>query len=457
MKTLIKNATIVNEQEIYKADLLIDGEIIKKISRHSNDQTNNNIESNHTDIDLRIDAEGLYLLPGMIDDQVHFRDPGLTHKGDLYTESRAAVAGGTTSFMEMPNTVPRCLTQELLEDKYKIAAEKSYANYSFYMGTANDNLEEVLKTDPKKHCGIKIFLGASTGNMLVNNQEVIRRVLEYSAQTDLIVTVHSEDEETIQANAKHYKEKYGDNIPVTEHPNLRSREACYICTEKIVNLAKETGGNLHVLHLSTADEMIFFEKKPLAEKKITAELCVHHMWFTDEDYKTRGAFIKWNPAIKSAKDRTALRTALKEGRIDIIATDHAPHTIEEKLNDNYFKSAAGGPLVQHALVACLELYHQGIFSLEEIVEKTSHNIAIRFKLAERGYIREGYKADLVLVDLNSKWTVTKENILYKCGWSPFEGHEFKSSIQKTFVNGTLVYDNGKLTELKASQRLEFNR
>ena len=451
MKTLIKNVSIVNEGEIYKACVLIENDLIKSI-----DRSNCNAPLEIT-ADNVINADGLYLLPGMIDDQVHFRDPGLTHKGDLYTESRAAVAGGITSFMEMPNTVPRCLTQELLEDKYKIAAEKSYANYSFYMGTANDNLEEVLKTDPQKHCGIKIFLGASTGNMLVNNKEVIRSVLEYSAQTGLIVTVHSEDEATIQANAQRYKEKYGDNIPITEHPNLRSREACYICTEQIVNLAKETGGNLHVLHLSTAEEMVFFEKKPLTEKKITAELCVHHMWFTDEDYKTQGAFIKWNPAIKSANDREALRTALKEGRIDIIATDHAPHTLEEKLNDNYFKSASGGPLVQHALTTCLELFHQGVLSLVEIVEKTAHNPAIRFKVSQRGYIREGYKADLVLVDLNSPWTVSKENILYKCGWSPFEGTEFNSQVKKTFVNGVVVYDDGKLTERKTSERLEFNR
>lgn len=450
MSTLIKNTTIVNEGETYKASLLIEGDKITKIIRGLDCDV-------ALTADEVIDGEGLHLLPGMIDDQVHFRDPGLTHKGDLYTESRAAIAGGITSFMEMPNTVPRCLTQELLEDKYKIAEEKSFANYSFYMGTANDNLEEVLKTDPQKHCGIKIFLGASTGNMLVDNPEVIRSVLEYSAKTGLIVTVHSEDEDTIRAQAAKYKEKYGDAIPVTEHPNLRSREACFKCTEKIVGMAKETGGNLHVLHLTTADEMKLFEVKPLEEKKITAEVCVHHLWFSEEDYKTRGVFIKWNPAIKTKEDREALRKALKEGRLDIIATDHAPHTIEEKVNDNYFKSAAGGPLVQHALTVVLELYHQGLLTLEEVVQKTTHNTVIRYKVKDRGYIREGYKADLTLVDLNSPWTVSKENILYKCGWSPFEGTTFKSQVKKTFVNGQLVYDNGKITEIKASQRLEFNR
>lgn len=444
---LIKNATIINEGEIFKASVLIEGGFIKKIDKSCTLDSADEI----------IEAEGLHLLPGMIDDQVHFRDPGLTHKASLYSESRAAVAGGITSFMEMPNTVPRCLTQDLLEDKYQIAAEKSLANYSFYMGTANDNLEEVLKTDPKSHCGIKIFLGASTGNMLVDNPDVIRKVLEYSAKTGLIVTVHSEDEETIQANAKKFKEEYGDQIPIEKHPELRSREACYKCTERIVKLAKETGGNLHVLHLTTADEMVFFETKPLEEKKITAELCVHHMWFSEEDYAKKGTFIKWNPAIKSKSDREALRKALKEGRIDIIATDHAPHTLEEKLNDNYFMSAAGGPLVQHALVASLELALQGVFALEEIVQKTAHNPAIRFKVADRGFIREGHKADLTLVDLNKPWTVSKENILYKCGWSPFEGTTFKSSIVKTFVNGQLVYDEGKIIENKAAQRLSFNR
>ena len=447
MSILIKNTTIVNERETYKASLLIEDGLIKTIDKSCS------LDS----ADQVIDAEGLHLLPGMIDDQVHFRDPGLTHKGDIYTGSRAAVAGGTTSFMDMPNTVPRCLSQELLEDKYEIAREKSFANYSFYMGTANDNLEEVLKTDPNKHCGIKIFLGASTGNMLVDNPEVIRSVLEYSAKTGLIVAVHSEDEETIQTNAKLYKEKYGEEIPIEKHPEIRSREACVKCTERIVKLAKETGGNLHILHLTTADEMVFFETKPLAEKKITAEVCVHHLWFSDEDYKTKAALIKWNPAIKTTEDRDALRKALKDGRIDIIATDHAPHTLEEKLNKNYFKSAGGGPLVQHALTASLELYHQGVFTLEEIVEKTAHNPAIRFKVSKRGFIREGYKADLILVDLNSPWTVSKENILYKCGWSPFEGTTFKSQVKKTFVNGVLVYDEGKLTESKAAERLSFTR
>ncbi|MBT6842237.1 MAG: dihydroorotase [Candidatus Melainabacteria bacterium] len=445
--TLIKNAKLINEGEIFQADLLIEGEYIKTIDR----------SQSLTDADQIIDASGKYLIPGMIDDQVHFRDPGLTHKGDLYTESRAAVAGGITSFMEMPNTVPRALTQDLLADKYKIGAEKSFANYSFYMGTANDNLAEVLKTDPATVCGIKIFLGASTGNMLVDKTEVIEEVLKYSAKTGLICTVHSEDEQTIIDNAAKYKAKYGDEIDIKYHPEIRSREACYKCTKNIIGLAKKHKANLHVLHISTKEELELFEAGEIDSKNITAEACVHHLSFCDEDYATKGNKIKWNPAIKTSEDRAAIRAAVNQGRIDIIATDHAPHTIEEKTNSNYFKSAAGGPLVQHALPALFELFHQGVFSLETIVQKTSHNIAKRFKVDKRGYIREGYYADLTLVDLDSPWTVDASNILYKCGWSPFEGDSFKSAITHTIVNGLIVYEHGEFIAKPNSMRLAFLR
>ncbi|MDD9898750.1 MAG: dihydroorotase [Candidatus Melainabacteria bacterium] len=444
---LITGATIINEGQNFKADVLIDGELISKILEPGTTKTADEI----------IDASGLYLIPGMIDDQVHFRDPGLTHKGDLYTESRAAVAGGITSFMEMPNTVPRCLSQELLKDKYKLGAEKSLANFSFYMGTANDNLEEVLKTDPSTVCGIKIFLGASTGNMLVDNPEVIEAVLRYSAETGLIVTVHSEDEDTIIANSNKYREEHGEELDLKYHPEIRSREACYKCTQNIIELAKKTKGNLHVLHLSTAEELELFEAADIDGKHITAEACVHHLSFSDEDYASRGARIKWNPAIKKPSDRAAIQAAVNNGRIDIIATDHAPHTLEEKSSKNYFKCPAGGPLVQHALVALLELHHQGVFSLETIVEKTSHNIARRYKVHKRGYIREGYYADLCLLDLNSPWTVDSSNTLYKCGWSPFDGDSFKSQIKYTLVNGQIAYNSGEIVEANSAQRIRFDR
>lgn len=443
---LIKNASLVNEGEIFKADLLIEGERIKSIDR----------TCSLSKADQVIDASGKYLLPGMIDDQVHFRDPGLTHKGDLETESKAAVAGGITSFMEMPNTNPKTLSQELLEEKYQIAKEKSWANYSFYMGTANNNLEEVLKTNPEKHCGIKIFLGASTGNMLVDNPEVIKSVLEYSAKTGLIVTTHSEDEPTVQARAKEFKDKYGEELDVKHHPEIRSREACIKCTEMIVKVAKETGANLHVLHISTKEEIDIFASLKESHPNITAEACVHHLFFDESYYQSKGPFIKWNPAIKSIADRDRIREGVNEDAIAVIATDHAPHTMEEKQNSNYFKSAAGGPLVQHALTACLDLYHQGVFTLEKVVEKTSHAVADLFKIPERGYLKEGYYADLVLVDLNSPWTVTKENTLYKCGWAPFEDIEFKSKVTETFINGSLIYQNGEFKE-KNTKRLEFAR
>lgn len=444
--TLIKNAEIVNENRKFKANILIENELIKTIDE----------SLSITEADVILDAEGLLLIPGMIDDQVHFRDPGLTHKGDIGTESKAALAGGITSYMEMPNTNPRCLSQDLLEDKYKIAAEKSWTNYSFYMGTANDNIEEVLKTDPKKHCGIKIFLGASTGNMLVDNPEVIEAVLKYSAETGLIVTTHCEEESVIQANLKKAVEKYGDEIPITEHPHIRNHQACYESSSKIIALAKKHHANLNVLHLTTATEMGFLQPLPLEEKFITAEVCIHHLWFTEEDYKSKGSFIKWNPAIKSKVDREALRKAVNENRIDIIATDHAPHSFEEKSNPNYLQCPAGGPLVQHALPALMELHHQDVFSLERIIEKACHNPALRYKVNKRGFIKEGYYADLTLIDLKSPWTVTKENTMYKCGWSPFEGQEFQSKIKHVFVNGNHAFNDGNFAD-KKTMALSFNR
>lgn len=445
-KTLIKNATLINEDKIFKSDLLIEGEYISKIAE--------SIEDSDAQV---IDATGMHLIPGLIDDQVHFRDPGLTHKGDLYTESRAALAGGITSFMEMPNTNPKTLTQELLSEKFKIGDEKSHCNFSFYMGTANDNLEEVLKTDPKNVCGIKIFLGASTGNMLVNNPEVIEEVLKYSAKTGLIVDVHSESEDVIQEQVKIYKEKYGDEIPVTEHHLLRSREACIECTTKILALAVKTGAYLNILHLSTKEEIELIKEAKKLNPNICCEACTHHLWFSNEDYESKANFIKWNPAIKTKEDRAAIRQAVKDRVIDFLATDHAPHTIEEKTNTNYFMAAAGGPLVQHTLCALLELHNQGAFSLETIVDRACHNPARLFKVEKRGFLKEGFYADLTLVNLNKPWTVNKENILYKCGWSPFEGETFKSSVEKVFVNGALAYDNGEFSESLNTKRLVFNR
>lgn len=445
-KILIKNATLVNEDKIFNSDLLVEGELIKQIA--------SNIDDPEAKI---IDATGLHLIPGLIDDQVHFRDPGLTHKGDLETESKAALAGGITSFMEMPNTNPKTLSQELLEEKYEIGRKKSYCNYSFYMGTANDNLEEVLKTDKKNVCGIKIFLGASTGNMLVNNPEIIEEVLKYSAKTGLIVDVHSESEDVIQANVKIFKEKYGDEVPVTEHHLLRSKEACIECTKGILALAIKTGAYLNILHLSTKEEIELIKEAKKINPNISCEACTHHLWFSNEDYATKGNWIKWNPAIKTKDDREALRKAVQERVIDFLATDHAPHTIEEKTNSNYFMAAAGGPLVQHTLPALLELHHQGVFSLETIVDRACHNPARLFKIPDRGFLKEGFKADLTLVNLNKSWTVSKENILYKCGWSPFEGQKFKSSIETVLVNGELILENGLFSQKRNSQRIVFAR
>ena len=447
MGILIKNATIVNEGKIFKGHILIEKELIAKIFNEDSDITA------FEKMNQVIDINGKYLLPGVIDDQVHFREPGLTHKATIQTESRAAVAGGITSFMEMPNTVPNTLTQELLQDKYDIAEKTSYANYSFYMGASNDNIDEVLKTDPKTVCGVKVFMGSSTGNMLVDNPETLE---ELFSKCKLLIAAHCEDEDTIRKNMAIYKEKYGEDVPVTCHPEIRNEEACYKSSSLAIQLAKKHNTRFHLFHLSTAKELGLLENKtPLKEKRITAEACIHHMWFSDEDYKTKGNFIKWNPAVKKASDRDAILQAVIDGTIDVIATDHAPHTLEEK-NNTYFSAPSGGPLVQHALVAMLEHYHNGKISLEKMVEKMSHAVADCFKIENRGFIREGYFADFVVVDLNNPWTVNKDNLLYKCGWSPFEGTTFKSKVLTTIINGSIVYTNGKFDENYRGKRLTFN-
>ena len=444
-KVLIKNAQIVNEGIIVKGDVFIENDLIVEIGGSISAKTGG------TQI---IEANGKYLIPGLIDDQVHFREPGLTHKATIATESKAAVAGGITSFIEMPNTVPQATTIEKLEEKFSIAKKTSWANYSFMFGGTNDNLEEILKVDEHKVAGLKLFLGSSTGNMLVDNPKVLEEIF---SKTNLLISVHCEDEKTIKNNLEKYLKEFGDDIPIEMHPKIRSTEACYLSSSKAIELAKKTGARLHVFHLSTEKEThLFSNKKPLAEKKITAEVCVHHLWFTEEDYKTKGNKIKWNPAVKSQKDNDGLWKALLDDRLDVIATDHAPHTLEEK-NNSYNKAPSGGPLVQHALVALLEMHHKGKISLEKIVEKACHNPAILFQIKDRGFIREGYKADLVLVDLISPWTVNKENILYKCGWSPFEGTTFKSRVSHTFVNGILTYHNLKFPNKSVPQRLTFNR
>lgn len=443
--TIIKNAKIVNEGIIFESDVLIEEDLISEIAPTIN------VKSTHTKV---IDAKGLYLLPGLIDDQVHFREPGLTHKATIETESRAAIAGGITSFIEMPNTVPQTTTINLLEEKFEIAKQTSWANYSFMFGGTNDNLDEILKVDPQKVAGLKLFLGSSTGNMLVDNPIVLEEIFK---KTNLLISVHCEDEATIQKNLKKYYDEYGDDIPIEKHPLIRSEEACYLSSSKAIELAKKTGARLHVFHLSTEKEThLFSNKKPLKDKKITAEVCLHHLWFTDEDYAIKGTKIKWNPAVKTQKDKNGLWKALLDDRIDVIATDHAPHTLDEKKNV-YMKAPSGGPLVQHALVALLEMYHKGNITLEKIVEKTAHNPSILFQVKDRGFIKKGYKADLVLVDLNAPWTVQQENIFYKCAWSPFEGTTFTSRIIHTFVNGTLSYSNFKFLKRSHVKRLTFNR
>ena len=442
---LIKNATIVNEGIIFNGDVLIQNELIAEVAASI---------SIFPDNCIVIDATGKYLLPGFIDDQVHFREPGLTHKGTIETESRAAIAGGITSFIEQPNTVPNAITQELLEQKYQIAAQSSYANYSFMMGGTNDNLEEILKTNPRNVAGLKLFLGSSTGDMLVDSSQALEKIF---SSTKLLIAVHCEDETTVKNNLEKYKLEYGDDIPIEMHPKIRTEEACFISSSKTVALAKKTGARLHVFHISTAKELdLFTNEIPLKDKQITAEVCIHHLWFSDKDYKTKGNFIKWNPAIKTENDKKALWEGVLNNKIDVIATDHAPHTLEEKAN-KYAKAPSGGPLVQHALVALIEAFHEGKISMEKIVEKTAHNPAVIFQIEKRGYIKPGFYADLVLINPNDSWVVTKQNSLCKCGWSPFEGTTFKSSVSHTFVNGALVYDNGIFSEIKHGQRLLFNR
>ena len=443
---LIKNATIVNERRTFVGSVLIEGEIIKAVFEAGETI---NINKNVTEID----ATGLLLLPGIIDDQVHFRDPGLTHKGDLYTESKAAVAGGVTSFFDMPNTRPQTTTIELLEEKFALASEKSLANYSFLMGVTNDNLDELKKVDARKVGGVKMFMGSSTGNMLVNNEQTLNRVF---AEIPLLIVTHCEDELTIQQNIKHYKELLGEDIPIQYHPLIRSAEACYKSSAYAVELATKYNSRLHIFHLSTAKEMsLFSSDKSLKEKRITAEVCVHHLWFSDADYARFGNRIKWNPAIKTESDRLALIEAVNSNKIDIIATDHAPHLLSEK-EGSCLKAASGGPLVQHSLVAMLQMVKQGTFTLEKVVEKMCHAPAELFRIEKRGFIRQGYYADIVLVDPNRPWIVNTDNILYKCGWSPFEGTKFDASVLQTWVNGKLVYDNGQFDESVRGQRLLFN-
>lgn len=441
MKYLIKSATLINEGTSVVQDVLIENERIVKIANDISDATAN-----------VIDAKGLWLVPGAIDDQVHFREPGLTHKGEIYTEARAAVAGGITTYMEMPNTVPNVFTQELLEDKYKRASQVSLANYSFFMGTSNDNLEEVLKTNTRNVCGLKIFMGSSTGNMLVDNEKTLEAVF---AKFSALIATHCEDEQTIRNNTAAYIEKYGENVTIDMHPLIRSEEACYLSSSFAAGLAKKHGTRLHILHISTEKETHLFEAGiPLADKKITAEACIHHLWFSEEDYATKGNYIKWNPAVKKASDREGIWKALLEGRIDVIATDHAPHTIEEKAQA-YLQAPSGGPLVQHAVQAMVDKVLEGKISKEMMVQKMAHNPAILFRIEDRGFIREGYYADLVLINPNAAYSVTKNNILYKCNWSPFEGHTFKASIQTTFVNGHKAYDKGEFDESVVGKRVLF--
>ena len=447
MKTLIKDAIVINEGLKFKGSVLINSEHIEKVFPHVIPG-----EFDLTNIKI-VDATGLYLIPGVIDDQVHFREPGLTHKGDLTTESRAAVAGGVTTYMEMPNTIPQAVTQKLLEEKYKRASEVSAANYSFYMGTTNNNLEEVLKTDPSKVCGIKIFMGSSTGDMLVDDESALSEIFK-NAPT--LIATHCEDEDTIKQNMEIARNRYGENVPISRHAHIRSEEACYISSSKAVNLATKFNTRLHILHLTTEKEMGLFNSGKVTDKNITAEVCVHHLWFDERDYIKLGTKIKWNPAIKSVKNKEALWDALLSDKIDVIATDHAPHTLDEK-NNTYFKAPSGGPLVQHALVAMLEMSKKGFITIEKVIQKMCHAPADLFRIDRRGYIREGYFADLVLVNPNQSWVVSPENILYKCGWSPFEGTEFSHKVVSTFVNGKLPCSNDQTNDIVIGKRLMFTR
>lgn len=448
MKTIIRNASIVNEGNVVVADVLISNTRIEKIESNIGLTTNCSYDE--------VNAEGLYLLPGAIDDQVHFREPGLTHKANIFTESKAAVAGGITSFMDMPNTIPNTLTQELLEEKYSIASKNALANYSFFMGINQNNLQEALKINNENVCGITddgLYFNNDEG-ILANYPDFLEALF---SQTDALVALHSEDDAIIKLNTSKYRNLYGENIPFEFHPLIRSEDACLTATKRVLEISKKYNNRLHLFHISTLAEANLFDNKlKVREKRITAEACVHHLWFSDEDYKKQGAKIKWNPAIKTKQDKDGLLAALLDNRLDIIATDHAPHSIEEK-SGSYFKAMSGGPLVQHALPAMLELFHDGKISLEKLVEKMSHNVAEIYRMQERGYIREGYYADLVLVDLNAPWKVTPENILYKCQWSPFENHVFKSKIINTYINGNLVYNNGVFNENNKGMRLTFSK
>jgi len=442
---LIKNGRIINEGNEFLSDIYIEGDKIKEISPSISPKSSDT---------TTIDAEGNYIIPGLIDDQVHFREPGLTNKGEIYTESRAAVAGGITSYLEMPNTIPQTTTQSKLDDKFNIASKNSLANYSFMFGGTNDNIEEILKLDPKEVPALKIFLGSSTGNMLVDNIDVLEEIF---LKCNLPIAVHCEDESTIKKNLKLYSEIYGKKIPIKFHSKIRNEDACYISSSMAIDLAKKTGARLHVFHISTKKETnLFTNTINLKDKKITSEVCIHHLTFTDDDYEKYGSRIKWNPSIKTSNDQDGLWKALNDDRIDIIATDHAPHTYEEKNND-YMNCPSGGPLVQHSLVAMLEGYHKNKIKLKKIVEKMCHNPAILYEIENRGYIREGYFADLVIFNLNNPWTVNKENILYKCGWSPFEGTTFKSRISHTIVNGNIVYFNDKIIDKYMGKKLTFKR
>ena len=440
-RTLLKNATAINEGRIFETDILLENGRIEKIATDISDK---NISV--------VDLNGKWLMPGMIDDQVHFREPGLTHKADIFSESRAAVAGGITSFMEMPNTIPNTITQRLLQEKYDIAYRNSLANYSFFMGATNDNLEEVLKTNASDVCGVKVFMGSSTGNMLVDNEKTLDSLFSRCA---MLIATHCEDEATIRKNFSVQRAIYGDDIPINIHPIIRSVDACYLSSSMAVDLAKKHETRLHILHISTAKELDLFRNDiPLSKKRITAEACIHHLWFCDADYAAKGSFIKWNPAVKTESDREALWKGLNDDRIDIIATDHAPHTLEEK-NSVYAKAPSGGPMVQHAVLAILEKVKEGKISLERAVEKMTHSVATCFNMKDRGFIREGYWADLVAID-QKVHEVSKNNLKYKCGWSPMEGVKFSHSIDKTWVNGHLSYDDGKIIEGNTGTRLTFH-
>lgn len=442
-RIILKNAKVVNENRTFETDVLLEGDYIARMDADISD-------ANASVVDLNGDL----LLPGIIDDQVHFREPGLTHKGTIATESRAAIAGGITTFMEQPNTNPQTTTLQKLEEKFSIASKDAFANYSFLFGGTNDNLEELKRLDINACSGVKLFLGSSTGNMLVDDESVLEKIF---SNTEMVISAHCEDEGTIRANMAKYQEMYGDDIPVEMHPIIRSAEACYLSSSKAIALAKRTGARLHVFHISTDIETdLFTNEIPLEKKKITSEVCIHHLWFSDEDYAKKGTLIKWNPAVKTKEDRDKLWDALLDDRIDVVATDHAPHTLEEK-NNPYTKAPSGGPLVQHALLAMLEKEQEGKISLEKMVEKMCHNPAKLFDIDRRGFVREGYYADLVQVTRNSKNEVKKDNIFYKCGWSPFEGTTFDSKVARTFVNGHLAYENGRFSEKRNAKRLTFNR